>query len=73
MRKIRLDLEALDVETFAASEAPGARGTVRAHSDAGCTFFGGWTCHGFGSCDPNLECLATRVDASCPAQTLCFC
>ena len=31
MEKIRLDLETLEVESFAADPAEGAQGTVRAH------------------------------------------
>jgi hypothetical protein len=32
MRKIRLELEALSVESFAPAETPGARGTVHGHA-----------------------------------------
>ena len=31
MKKMRLDLESLDVEAFATSEAEGERGTVQGH------------------------------------------
>lgn len=36
MRKLKLDLDSLDVQTFAAGEIAGEPGTVRAHSGPTC-------------------------------------
>lgn len=67
MEKIRLELDALEVDTFAAE--PGAEdaapGTVRGHSDV-CTAWGDVTCRFFGSCDPWMECDGTVVENTCP-------
>jgi hypothetical protein len=57
MRKIRLDAETLDVESFAASdEAPGLRGTVDAHALAtrNCPATGMTFCET--NCDCTLGC-----------------
>ena len=69
MRKIRLDVEALEVESFAADVEPDARGTVRAamSGDFPCeTQYGNFTCDGWYSCDRWVECNATWVEATCP-------
>lgn len=63
MKKVRLDLEALAVDTFepAAREDDG-RGTVRAHSDTD-TAWGEYTCAGFGSC--YYKCIGTVFGGTC--------
>jgi len=71
MRKMRLNVEELAVEAFAAEEGrEPRRGTVRARSDTGpycATAWGDYTCVGYGSCDPYAECLYTGLLPSCPA------
>jgi len=72
MRKIRLDVEELEVESFAAEPAPAERGTVRAMSGYPCeTAYGNWTCDGYYSCDRWVECFATIVDNTCPGVGSC--
>jgi hypothetical protein len=68
MRKLKLDVDRLAVESFAAAEErPTARGTLRGMmSGSECaTGWGDATCRGFGSCDPWMECDATAVEPSC--------
>lgn len=50
MRKLKLNVEALEVQTFAVASADGERGTVMAHS--------GWTHCG------NLTCLLSLCDCA---------
>jgi hypothetical protein len=50
MKKLRLDVESLEVQTFAATDADDARGTVLAHS--------GWTRCG------ELTCLLSLCDCT---------
>lgn len=50
MQKLKLDVEALEVQTFAVAGAEDARGTVMAHS--------GWTHCG------NLTCLLSLCDCA---------
>lgn len=50
MQKLKLDVEALEVQTFAVAEEDGARGTVLAHS-------------GFTHCG-NLTCLLSLCDCA---------
>ena len=57
MRKVRLDLDAIQVDTFEVTEAPAGRGTVRAH--VACCVCG---------CDPCCcTCCATCAN-TCPAS-----
>ncbi|WP_420130183.1 hypothetical protein [Longimicrobium sp.] len=76
MKKIRLNVDALRVETFRTADGDDApRGTVRAHTGADCgsgwsmcmTGCGGYTCLNYGSCDPNMECLHTGNLPTCDA------
>jgi hypothetical protein len=73
MRKIRLKVQELAVESFdvpARGAAP--RGTVRGMSDAeACATRWGFTCAGYGSCDPWMECEGTLVDNTCPGMNDC--
>jgi hypothetical protein len=74
MRKLTLDPEALQVESFAPrGEAPGPRGTVRGHvlltDEAGCSEV---TCHpsatGVADCLPSCDiqyCRLTGVHPTC--------
>ena len=69
MRKIRLEVEELEVESFAAETALADRGTVRAamSGDIPCeTQYGNYTCDGWYSCDRWVECDATFVEPTCP-------
>ena len=71
MEKIRLELEALEVETFDADAPEAERGTVHGHSDLCQTQWGQYTCVNYYSCDPWIECLATIVDNTCPGVNDC--
>lgn len=73
MKKIRLDVDALRVESFPTANGDAdARGTVRGHTGADCgsarsfcdTGCGGVTCLEYGSCDI-AECLYTGTMPSC--------
>ena len=69
MLKIRLEVEALRVESFAADDDPAERGTVRGamSGDIPCaTQYGDFTCDGYYSCDRWMECDATFVENTCP-------
>ena len=57
-RKLRLDPEALRVESFVATEEGEGRGTVRGH---------GYTEPGYGSCD-----LTCGIPMSPPSEDLCL-
>jgi len=62
MKKLKLDLEALAVDTFEpAAREDDSRGTVRAH--AADTRLGEYTCRGFGSC--YYKCLGTVIGETC--------
>ncbi len=76
MKKIRLDADALRVESFrTAKEDVAARGTVRGHTGVDCgsawsmcvTGCGEYTCLNYGSCDPYMECLHTGTLPTCAA------
>ena len=72
MRKIRLDVEELEVESFAAEGEPEQRGTVHAMSDYPCeTAYGNYTCDGYYSCDRWVECFPTFVENTCPGVGTC--
>lgn len=81
MRKIRLELETLEVESFTASSETEKGGTVHAHSEwdtcvAPCPSYDGpgWscdptcerTCDAPGSCGPDTWC-GTYEEHGCPA------
>ena len=59
MEKLKLDVESLSVESFAAKEEPSVRGTVYARSDA------------VSACWPN-ECYDTANIACVTYRTACF-
>jgi hypothetical protein len=74
MRKLRLDLEELTVESFEMDEQEGSRGTVQGHApetwgcdSRGCDTY--WSCEGGASrCD--WLCSATNdASCSCPDAT----
>lgn len=73
MKKIRLDVDALRVESFGTAKEEAPRGTVHAHTggcagwSAGPTGCGEWTCLNYGSCDPYAECLHTGDLPTCAA------
>ena len=70
MRKMRLELDALAVDTFAPREgAPTGAGTVRAHSDL-CTR-GEWTCRFHATCSPLVDCVGSDAAISCPGDGPC--
>jgi hypothetical protein len=61
MKKIRLDLDALAVDTFEpAARKDAGRGTVRAHAE---TEWGEHTCDDFGSCF--RRCIGSVFGAPC--------
>jgi hypothetical protein len=69
MRKIRLNARELAVESF---DGAAPRGTVHGMSDAeACATRWGFTCAGYGSCDPWMECDATVADNTCPGVNDC--
>lgn len=76
MKKIRLELDELAVETFepAATDAA-SRGTVKgAESGDGwncVTRYGEWTCDGYFTCDRWIECPGTWVDNTCLGVNNC--
>lgn len=59
MKKIKLDLDALSVETFSVEAAPPARGTVAGHADTEDVTCG--TCRGFSCGDGNSACVCWPV------------
>jgi hypothetical protein len=71
MRKLKLDPEALSVQSFSVDPPRNERGTVQGHASTGCTpasacetlFTCYYTCDG-GSCDGALSCgpMATCTD-----------
>ncbi|WP_420130184.1 hypothetical protein [Longimicrobium sp.] len=75
MKKIRLNVDALRVESFRTEAGNGdPAGTVRAHesgSDCGSdvsncmTGWGAYTCRYYGSCDPYMECEHTGNLPTC--------
>ena len=73
MRKLKLDPEALSVQSFAVDPARAERGTVRGHDTAGCTPAGAcetlftcyeYTCNG-GSCDQEPSCHIAYTCTDC--------
>jgi hypothetical protein len=67
MKKIKLELDRLDVESFAVTPARGERGTVRGHDTVGCTPAGAcetlFTCY---SCDGgSCEGASCHLDFTC--------
>lgn len=69
MKKIRLNVDALCVESFRTANGDGApRGTVRARESGMLNCMTGWgeyTCRYYGSCDPYMECLHTGTLPTC--------
>lgn len=60
MRKIKLDLDALDVDSFATLDSASARGTVVPHS-------GAWTCPD--NCTLRTACFGDSCEGSCGGDT----
>jgi hypothetical protein len=75
MRKIRLKIDELVVESMDTVAAPPRGGTVRAmmSGDGGACYTLGVdpTCAHFASCDVHVECEGTVVNPSCPNVTGC--
>jgi len=63
MRKLRLDTDALQVESFTSGESGAHRGTVQGYLTGRCTF-DGLTCDGAGTCN--------GMDTCDGAATLCY-
>ncbi len=63
MKKLRLDLEGLVVESFASNEVPNRRGTVHARSGDGCTT--SCSASGMTHCDSDLSDCADTGNRSC--------
>ncbi|HEU4562532.1 MAG TPA: hypothetical protein VFS20_32175 [Longimicrobium sp.] len=74
MRKIRLEIDDLVVETIDTVAAPRHGGTVRGNSAHECDTRGyNPTCDWFASCAVDMECEATGVEYSCrPGVTDCL-
>lgn len=68
MRKLRLQIEELAVESFSTSAAPSAQGTVLAHSGASCNTADQVTCanYQFATCGGNDTC-----NQRCTAEIAC--
>jgi hypothetical protein len=71
MNKLRLDLDRLEVESFATDRGEGERGTVEAHVSLRCTG-GGLTCDAGNTCADGDTCGAQAscyisCNGSCPA------
>jgi hypothetical protein len=61
MKKIRLDLNMLSVETFSTTGGAGARGTVNGHAPE---YTQGWDCESIDWCD-TPACPATAATVEC--------
>lgn len=82
MKKLRLDVDRLEVESFAVARGGEVRGTVEGHVSLRCTG-GGLTCNGGNTCDGGDTCGAgascyVSCNGSCPApctyeQSYCYC
>jgi hypothetical protein len=88
MKKLKLQMEDLAVDSFVTADAPGARGTVEAHNT-----FGGNTCGAVNTCGPQtclprycvlgtdpfncggtgLDCSVGCVSAGCPVSNQMSC
>jgi hypothetical protein len=63
MRKLKLDLDSLVVQTFETAGDAGSRGTVKAH-DSLATTYGPWNCPYY--CDPSdAPCSGPTCDGFC--------
>ncbi|HEX8904154.1 MAG TPA: hypothetical protein VF771_04890 [Longimicrobiaceae bacterium] len=56
MRKLKLELDDLQVESFQTDESLPGLGTVHAHVSAVCTGANGNTCNGLNTCDGAATC-----------------
>lgn len=56
MRKLKLDVESLEVQSFPLDEEPKVRGTVEAHDDSIGTTYGPWFCPYYCECDSAPSC-----------------
>ncbi|WP_420129070.1 hypothetical protein [Longimicrobium sp.] len=71
MRKVKLDLDTLDVESFTTSGAEKDSGTVLGHASLACTgengntCGGGNSCHGGYTCDGAATCNYRTCDTVC--------
>jgi hypothetical protein len=82
MKKLRLDVDRLEVESFAIARGGEARGTVEGHVSLRCTG-GGATCNGDNTCADGYTCGAAgscylSCAGTCPAPctyelSLCYC
>ena len=68
MRKVRLNVNELRVETFKVDSEPVERGTVHGHGPGTMTFVcctGGGGCTQVDSCSGPIACICDTQDASC--------
>ncbi len=70
MKKLRLELDNLQVESFATDRGEGDRGTVEGHISTRCTG-GGMTCDAGNTCGDNATCgqnatCYVSCNGSCP-------
>lgn len=69
-KKLKLDLDSLEVQSFATADAPEGRGTVRGHGGQPCTYWGSCACAtGYWDCTTSREtqqsCDYTRAGDTC--------
>jgi hypothetical protein len=70
MKKIRLDLDSLKVETFVTNENSGGQGTVFGMDP---NTICDWTCNGVSpSCDNGQGCDTNGCDYTLPMETTCY-
>lgn len=73
-RKLKLDLDALEVESFDADGARGARGTVRGHLTYTCWGTGHvqteWPCSGYATCEAVCTAYCEPQTVPCTIRAL---
>jgi hypothetical protein len=78
MKKLMLDLEALDVESFTTSPSEFAStGTVQGHLSFQCTVYcntDGWTCNGSceATCEPQVSCTTCQSHNCVGTDYTCY-
>ena len=73
MKKLRLDVDNLRVESFVTADSVGRKGTVHGFVSCRCTNAQGGTCGGTASCDGgatcDTDCSGVTYADSCACQT----